>query len=189
MNRTLIVCAGHHGGDHIGCRCTDHSQRRPDRPNGREHAAAQLDGGPTPRTRATRRGRSTTGNPWVLSPNGGTFVRGGSSDFGVNEGHRAGRSRVRARTGLHTRVLRHQPRIPESVDRLGRGGRLLAFLRRRIGDRGFGHTQQAGAPRRTTSRTFGTLNFVARRRALSLRCNRSGRARARPRTWASTGSM
>jgi hypothetical protein len=27
-----------------------------------------------------------TGNPWVLSPNGGTFVRGGSNDFGVNEG-------------------------------------------------------------------------------------------------------
>lgn len=27
-----------------------------------------------------------TGNPWVLSPNGGTFVRGGANDFGVNEG-------------------------------------------------------------------------------------------------------
>lgn len=27
-----------------------------------------------------------TGNPWVLSPNGGTFVRGGANNFGVNEG-------------------------------------------------------------------------------------------------------
>ncbi len=29
---------------------------------------------------------NSTGNPWVLSPNGGTFVRGGANDFGVNEG-------------------------------------------------------------------------------------------------------
>ena len=28
---------------------------------------------------------NSTGNPWVLSPNGGTFVRGGANNFGVNE--------------------------------------------------------------------------------------------------------
>ncbi len=28
---------------------------------------------------------NNTGNPWVLSPNGGTFVRGGATDTGVNE--------------------------------------------------------------------------------------------------------
>lgn len=28
---------------------------------------------------------NSTGNPWVLSPNGGTFVRGGSTGTGVNE--------------------------------------------------------------------------------------------------------
>ena len=87
MNRTLLVCAA----GMAGLASTVHAQTilNPDLTGPVASSTAPTDWYAWTDTADTCDDAGPfnyTGNPWVLSPNGGTFVRGGANDFGVNEG-------------------------------------------------------------------------------------------------------